>query len=578
MSDHAPISESIIEQLRLVTDDPLALEDIDEPQEIVPRLSPQAFVRLACKLRDEDRLELLLPHATSEQLTSLFDLDGWSSDRLHLGRCRGWLLAIADSVTQFGERGDLSALVNDMDPEMWTAGLAAATVVFVLDPDDDSSRDRALDQIPHLRAWDTPDGFFVVGVSDDDMGRATLAILDLVYADSLAQGRQLVLSIQSILMAQVEEDLLQWRDGRIADLGFVPWEDAMQLFRPLDIKAAIDADPKDFRYLPDDRETGFYVTSWSGTELLQRVMERLPDAERSLRAREFLLLTNEVMSAQRFPPASEPHQERALSQTQATISLGLDMLLHHSTEHPDPDGFLAECVARIGLRDVFRVGYGALDKLRRAAQALNQAARISLTGPASLLDRPWGPAIAALFQFYPEIAIKSSSRNTRPIKTLTDVARSTQTIREAEGLVRLAYASEGFGISPLWLTRVDEPEHTTLGDLIRTAIVHAHLPGSRTTMAPLGPDELSWAAEHLVDAQGSLIVPVRKDFSARCDALGLGELTEALSESVLSRLAMELRALERQPDGTVDLTKTGGMLTLQRVSLWLTATEGTESN
>jgi len=575
-SSSSPIP--LVEQLRQVIDEPLALDELDTPGALVPQLSTQMFVRIARRLRDEHRLELLLPHATPEQLTGLLDIDGWNDDRVDVPRVREWLWAIADGYTTYKPRGSLTDLMYEMDPEMWTLAVGHGMTVIDLDPEDDAAREVARDQLEGLRTWETPDGFFVVGVPDHELGRAALRILDLVYADDLAEGRKLALSIQASLSSEVEEDLYRWREGRLADLGFVSREEAVKLFRSLDAHAAADAEPRDFRYLPSESETGLSVLeSWSSTELLQRVMGRLPDGEHGRRAREFLLLVNEVMAAQKFPPGSEPLQERAVLQTQATISLGMEMLLTTRAGHPDPEGFLAERVAHIGLRDIFRVGFGALDKLRKAVRTLDRAARISLTGPASLLDRPWGPALRALLDFYPELALTGTGAGTRPLRTLADVARATQMIAEAEALTRLAFGSDGFAVDPVWLTRLDEPERIVLGDLVRTAIIHAHLPGSVTTMAPLTPADLAWAAEHLLQG-GELVPEVRRDFSSRCDALGIGRFTESFAETLLTRLRVELLGLERDADGKIDLTRTGGLLSIQQVSMWLTVREGSGDN
>lgn len=556
-------------------EEPMALDELDDPAEVVEEFPFQGFVTAARRLEDEGRLDLVLPHATPEQLTCLLDLDAWTRERVNVPRARTWLLAIAEAYIHADKpRGALVDLIYRMDPEMWTLALAAGTEVIVLDPEDDGSRHLAFEELGHLRTWETPDGFFVVGVPDDEFGQQVLATLNYVYADDLSEGRKLTLSLQSVLPSSVEEDLLRWRSGRLADLGFVSWEEAMKLFRPLDPKAAAAQEARDFAYLSRDAELGSAVMPWTaGTELLREVMHRLPDAQHGLRAREFLLLVNEVMAAQRFPPGHDKFQERAIDQTQATITLGLELLVSAAPGQPDPVEFLSERLRAIGLRDVFRVGYGALDKLRRAATSLHQGARVSLTSPGSLLDRPWGPAIAAFARWYPELPISATSEKTRPMRGLQDVARATQLVGQAGALARLAFEPEGFGIDAVWMARVDEPERLLLGDLVRSAIVHAHLPGSRTTMAPLTPDDLAWARTNLLTTTG-LVPDVAKDLSARCDALGIGAHTEVLAENILTRMQVELAGLEVDAHGKPDLTKAGGFLTIQSVSMWLTTATG----
>lgn len=584
-----------LDEIRLLVEDPLALDDRDDTELVVPQLAAQTFVSMARRLSEESRLDLLLPHATPEQLTSLLDLDAWHDDRVDLPRARLWLLAIADAYSGASKvRGALADLIYAMDPEMWTLVLTPGTQVIDLDPTDDGARDDAHDQLEHLRTYDTPDGFFVVGVPDDDLGQMVLHTLHLVYADDLSEGRKLTLSIQAALFSELEEEILRWRSGRLADLGFVRWEEAMKLFRGLDRHVAAQQEARDSAYLvsrPEadgDEGTLGYVVLWNKSpEVLRRVMDRLPNAEHGVRAREFLLLVNEVMAAQRFPPGNDALQQRAIDQTQATISLGLELLgstrsdrvvsdesASGGTATHDTDGFLAERVTAIGLRDVFRVGYGALDRLRRAALALHKGSRVSLTAAGSLLDRPWGPAIAAFVRWYPELPLEGTSARTRPIKSLADVASATRLVAEAGALAHLAFHPDGYSVDPVWLSRVDEPERMTLGDLIRTAIVHAHLPGSRTTLAPLTPDDVGWARNNLLDPGGQLVDPVRRDFSARCDELGIGEHTEVLASNLLTRLRAELAGLEF--DGDVpDLSRTGGLLTIQQVGVWLQTRTGT---
>lgn len=567
--DRSPLDADTLQQL---VDDALALEDRDDVPTLVPQLPPQTFVRIARHLRDEDRLELLLPWATPGQLSSLVDLDGWHRERVHPVRSRQWLSAIADTYRAVDrDRGDLVQTIYAMDPELWTLVLAAGTVVFDLAPDDDDARDQAVRGLGELRGWETPDGFFIVGVPDDEFGHQALTTISRIYEDDLGEGRKLCLSIQSLLASATEEDLLRWRSGRLADLGFVDWAEAMNLFRPLDAGAAADESPADFTYLAETSALERTV-SWQGPDLLRRVMSRLPDIEHGLRAREFLLLVNEVMAAQRFEPGDEAMQERAIDQTQSTLSLGLEMLASARPGHPDIEAFLAERVRALGLRRIFRVGYGALDKLRKAAGTLHREGRVSLQSPGSLLDRPWGPAIATLSAWYPELPLSATSKGRRPIRSLRDVVTATRLVAESGALAQLCFSPEGYACDPIWIGRVDEPDKLTLGDLVRTAIVHAHLPGASGALAPLTPDDVAWARDNLLVAD-QLVPEVRGDFDARCRDLALAPHADALATVLLARLLAELSAVEVD-DGRPDLTRTGGLLTIQSVSMWLRTTAG----
>jgi hypothetical protein len=572
------------DELRALVDDPLALEERGDADAVVPALPHQSFVRMARRLRDEGRLDVLVPNAAAEQLVSVLDLDAWHHDRVDVGRALDWLVLISDHYVADKPRGALADLIHEMDPEMWTFALLHGTRVIDLDPEVDDARQLAAEELVGMRLYESPDGFFVVGVPDDEHGHRVLHVLHRVYEDDLGEGRKLLLSIQSGMPALIEETLLRFRTGRLADLGFVPWDDAMKLFRPLDHRAAAQAEPRDFRWLRDEAPTGV-LDAFRGVELLRRAMARLPDAEHGVRTREFMLLVNEVMAAQRFPPGDEGASERAVDQTQATLGLGLELLLQAVPGHPDPDAFLADRIGAIGLREVFRVGYGALFRLRRAALELHRQSRISLASVGSLLDRPWGPAVGALARWFPELPLESSRpgparreeaaavTRVRPLRGLADVARATELLAQAGALALLTFHGSGYGVDPVWIARADEPEKVVLGDLVRTAIVHAHMPGSQARLAPLTADDLAWARAHLLDG-GRLVDAVRRDLSARCDELGIGKHTAALADNLLTRLRVELAGLETDADGNVDLRRTGGLLTVQTISMWLATRAG----
>ena len=554
------------DELRAVQNDPTTLELRDDLQTYVPALPATTFVAVARALQAEERLELVLPHATPDQLTALFDLDAWRRDRIDVDRARVWLLAVVEAFAAADKpRGALADLVTAMDPELWSAALLPGTSIFQLDPEDDEQRDQAALAVESLLTYESPDGYFILAVPDTEVGRRGLQILDRIYADDLELARTLVNSMRGALPAMMEEDLLRWRAGRLADLGFVAWEEAMRLFRPLDVKAARDAETPRTSAVTSLHTSTSLVSLGLRAGLLRRALAALTPAQQGERAREFTLLVNELMAAQRFEPGDSKLQERAFHQAEATVGLGLELLATGVTEPTEVDALLAGRITAIGLRGVFRVGYGPLDKLRRAALALHREGRVSLTRTGSLLDRPWGPALAALSLWYPELPLETTSNGVRPLAGLKDLARATDLIAQAGALAALTFA--GYAVDPAWVTRVDEPERLTLGDLVRTAVVHERLPGSSGVLAPLTASDVAWAAEHLL-RDGRLIPAVAHDLRARCLAIGAPQHAEAFTP-LLTRLEVELAALEHDSDGHVDLTKVGSLLTVQRVGVWL---------
>ena len=68
---------------------------------------------------------------------------------------------------------------------------------------------------------------------------------------------------------------------------------------------------------------------------------------------------------------------------------------------------------------------------------------------------------------------------------------------------------------------------------------------------------------------GRLIPALATDLRTRCLALGIPQHAEAFVLGLLPRLEVELGGLERDAAGDVDLARVGGVLTVQRVGVWL---------
>ncbi|MBK8264288.1 MAG: hypothetical protein IPK80_23480 [Nannocystis sp.] len=559
-------SARIEDELALALKDPLSLDDRDDLDVFVPSIPAPTFFQLARHLHSEGRLDLLFPHATADQLTATLDLGAWDGDQLDVIKVREWCTAIVTTY-EAAPRGALARLVTAMDPELWTYAVLPGTAIHELDPDDEDARDLAFQDLPGLFTYETPDGVFALSMPDDPFGRAAARIVDAIYHDDLALGRELIVATRAALASAVEEDLLRWRSGRLADLGFVPWEEAMKLLRPLPREQALArrgvAPPASAPAASPPP-----ATIPKSARLLHAVFSRLDPAEQGLRARELALLANELISAQRLPPGELVAQERVLGQAHATLTLALELLAPACPEGHDREAFLAERLIALGLRDLFRVGYGALDKVRAAALALHRGGRVSLAAVGSLLDRPWGPALAALCQRLPALALEGNSAGTRPIAGLADLARATARVGEAGALAALAFDPRGFALDPAWINRVDDPSGLALGDLIRTALIHSRLPGGRGPLAPLIADDLLWARQSLLEA-GQLRPELAAELRERCAAIGAPEHAPVLGDILLPRLAVELAGLELDQEGRPDLRRVSALLTVQRVAVWL---------
>src|SRR5687768_18603904 len=93
----------------------------------------------------------------------------------------------------------------------------------------------------------TPDRFFLLELKgDEDTQRTTQRIVEDLYRADADLARHTIMAARSEPPAELEEMSYRWRSSRLADLGYVDFYEALDLFRPLDAdKVAIGEGSQD---------------------------------------------------------------------------------------------------------------------------------------------------------------------------------------------------------------------------------------------------------------------------------------------------------------------------------------------
>lgn len=330
----------------LVCEAPLAhrvrlLSLLPNPEQVVPRL-PEAELCFLVKAQGLEDAGWILAHATPEQIVAGVDLDVWHGHELDVPTLSRWVAALADTDPQA-----LLGGARALDPEILVL-LLRSRIGVVQKPTD-------------AEGWDPPDRsqtlegqfhFFALD-DNDDLEEIVVLLRTLFEQDYWTYFRLMQGSIWE-LSSDTLEWALRWRNGRLQDLGFPPWEEAMSIYGFVA--------PSERTRIPEG-EDPLDVGSWSlpvwlpslpeahqSRHRIFRAIAELSAEERRAAFYAFVALANKVAVADKLPLSDAESTPRAIEKAARFASEGLALVADaHSLRDVD-------VLRRVTLERLFRVG------------------------------------------------------------------------------------------------------------------------------------------------------------------------------------------------------------------------------
>ena len=196
------------------------LLEMENPRETVHSLSSGDFYWLVKKIGDEDCMPLLAL-ASTDQWQYLIDLEIWKRDRVDVAHSWDWLKRLQQA--DFGRL--IKWLLNK--GETFTYYHLFRSIELIVIGDDDE-------------AYTLPEGFFsldgnvYIRVIDSDHQETIESIIREIARQDLARYQALVLGLGGLLPAETEEKMYRMKNVRLAEHGFLPHEEAVSIYAPLE--------------------------------------------------------------------------------------------------------------------------------------------------------------------------------------------------------------------------------------------------------------------------------------------------------------------------------------------------------
>lgn len=337
---------SLEEQVAVVCEAPIArraelLNLVPFPENVIPRI-PEAELCFTVKAIGLPDASWLLEYATPEQVVACVDLDGWTGLMPDREALDAWIDTLAETSTESFLRS-----VRALDPEV---------VVLYL-------RDRilAVQKPDEKEGWNPPEGsrtldgqFYVTArTEDDDLAAITRMLGAIFEQDYWTYFRMMQGAIWELDSAN-EEWALRWRSGRLEDMGFPPWDEAMNIYRFIEVdeRAAI---PEGIRPLDvGEWRLPLWIPNLpaeaDSRHLIFRTIPLLEDSERRSAFYAFVAIANKVAVADQMKLSDAEFAPRAIDKAAHCISAGLEHIA--SAHHIEA----VEVIRRVPMERLFRVG------------------------------------------------------------------------------------------------------------------------------------------------------------------------------------------------------------------------------
>jgi len=323
------------------------------PRDLVQRLPNEDFFWLIKKMDEEGSLQLLRL-ASIEQWQYVLDLELWQRDRLELEETSLWLGRL-----QSADPGRLTAWLFTEGQSLAYYYLFRSIHVEIRDEDEVYDFDEG---------FVTLDGLFYVKVADPDRIETIEAMLRTMADADFLRYQALLSGLAGVLPAELEEDMYRIRNIRLAEHGFLPPEEALLVYAPLepdDLKSndridrlAGDVDPDVLKMAPYSP-----LLFVEGRSLLTKTLSRVADSRFMDRVRlEFAGLCNHVLSADGLPTYDMDVLKRACRKSAGYLNMILE-------EMCGDDPAAAEALLKHNpLISLFRAGFGLAQKLKWEAE------------------------------------------------------------------------------------------------------------------------------------------------------------------------------------------------------------------
>ncbi|MEX1328060.1 MAG: DUF6178 family protein [Desulfobacterales bacterium] len=349
------------------------LED-PQPVALVHSFPEQDFYFLIHDIGTGDSLPLL-SLASNRQWEHIIDLEVWRKDQIDVESVSRWLSLLLQADSKRFIRWFVEEKLELIEFYLFRS-IEVRVKEHDQDPSDFGEGFFTLDNVYYIRILERP-----VAEDQDDFTEAQRKKFITKFCEHLADydhqlHQSVLLEATHVIPAETEEDCYHRRNVRLAEKGFLPFDEAIGIYQPIKPQDLANQSAK-LVVRPADRRSPVPVSQYPirmlkednhFTVALTAIDSR--DVESQIQA-EFANLCNQIIVADHKTIREREALRDIVKKTCGYISIGLERLAQDKTT-VDPRKSAA-LITRYPLSQIFKVGYGGALTLKwRAENWLSQ--------------------------------------------------------------------------------------------------------------------------------------------------------------------------------------------------------------
>lgn len=347
--------------------------DDSQPAALVHSFPEQDFYMLVNEIGPEDSLPLL-SLATNNQWEHIVDLETWKKDSLDLKMVTRWLSLLLEADPGRFMEWFLKEQLEFVELYLFR-NLEVRIREHDQDPSEFGDEFFTLDNTYYFRFIDLPAETESEKLADAQRRAFLERLTQGLAARDHRAFQSVLLEAAHIIPAETEEDCYRWRSVRMADKGFLPFDEAVGIYQPL---KAGELEKKDQKFIPrtSDQISTLPVPISPLRELKQdnhftRALQKIEAVSvLQLIQTEFANLCNQIVVADHRTIGEREQLQEIVKKAGGYLSIGLERLL--KDEKVD-SARAAALITRYALQDIFRCGFAvALELKWRAEKWLSQ--------------------------------------------------------------------------------------------------------------------------------------------------------------------------------------------------------------